>query len=340
MTELDTSPVRLPVPRSDAAGRVNVRRPLLVVAVGAVLALISLLLPGLGGQRSDAAAPAGPPPTAAAAPAASCGPPQDSLRPRGPLPAPGQMPEGSTMAAIQQRGRLIAAVDQGKYRVGFRNPATGTLEGVDIDVVRSIAEAIFGDPDRVQYVVTSIADRTTVLEKNQVDIVVNTFTPTCARQKTVSFSTPYQTVTQRLLVQKNSGIRNVDDLKGKTVCTSAGSVPEQELKKYPGVIVQGVASTPDCIVGLQTGRVAAVSNDDVILAGLAAQDPQTEVVGDGLGSSRSAVGIPLGKDDMVRFVNGVLEKSLADGSLAASNTKWLGGLLNPLADPPAPKYRD
>lgn len=325
----------------DTRDRVNARRPLLVVAVGAVLALVSLLLPGLG-QRGDAAAPAGPPPAAApAAPAAPCTEVQESLRPSGALPPPNQMPAGSTMAAIQERGRLIAAVDQGKYRVGFRNPNGGALEGVDIDVVRSVAEAIFGDPDRVQYVVTSIADRTTVLEKNQVDIVVNTFSVTCARQKTISFSTPYQTVTQRLLVQKNSGIRGVDDLKGKTVCTSAGSVPEQVLKKFPGVTVQGVASTPDCIVGLQTGRVAAISNDDVILAGLAAQDPQTEVVSDSrLPSSRSAVGIPLGKDDMVRFVNGVLEKTLADGSLAASNTKWLGGLLNPLPQPPAPTYRD
>jgi polar amino acid transport system substrate-binding protein len=330
MTDLDT---RRPV---------DARRPLLVVAVGAVLALVSLLLPGLG-QRGDGAAPAGPPPAAApAAPAASCTEVQESLRPSGALPPPTQMPAGSTMAAIQERGWLIAAVDQGKYRVGFRNPsAGGALEGVDIDVVRSIAEAIFGDPDKVQYVVTSIADRTTVLEKNQVDIVVNTFSVTCARQKTIAFSTPYQTVTQRLLVQKNSGIRSVDDLKGKTVCTSAGSVPEQVLKKYPGVTVQGVASTPDCIVGLQTGRVAAISNDDVILAGLAAQDPQTEVVSDSrLPGSRSAVGIPLGKDDMVRFVNGVLEKTLADGSLAASNARWLGGLLNPLPQPPAPKYRD
>ncbi|MGI5128597.1 glutamate ABC transporter substrate-binding protein [Pseudonocardia sp. CA-107938] len=320
--------------------RVNARRPLLVVAVGAVLALISLLLPALGQGGEAAAPPPPPPPAPAAAPAAPCTP-VESLRPAGPLPPPNQMPDGSTMARIHDRGRLVAAVDQGKFRVGFRNPANGNLEGSDIDVVRSIAEAIFGDPDRVRYVVTSIADRTTVLEKNQVDIVVNTFSVTCARQKTIAFSTPYQTVTQRLLVQRNSGIRSVDDLKGKTVCTSAGSVPEQELKKYPGVTVQGVASTPDCIVGLQTGRVAAISNDDVILAGLAAQDPQTEVISDSrLPSSRSAVGIPIGNEDMVRFVNAVLEKSIADGSLAASNTRWLGDLLNPLPPPPAPVYRD
>ncbi len=63
------------------------------------------------------------------------------------------------MAVIAARGRLIAGVDQGKYLVGYRNAITGELEGSDIDVVRQIAAAIFGDPNRVQFVVLNIADR-------------------------------------------------------------------------------------------------------------------------------------------------------------------------------------
>jgi polar amino acid transport system substrate-binding protein len=57
------------------------------------------------------------------------------------------------MAAIAARGWLIAGVDQGKYLVGYRNPSTGNLQGSDIDIVRQIAAAIFGDPNRVQFVV-------------------------------------------------------------------------------------------------------------------------------------------------------------------------------------------
>ncbi len=60
------------------------------------------------------------------------------------------MPPGSTMAAIAERGRLIVGVDQNTYLFGSRNPATGQLEGFDIDVAREIARGIFGDPDRIR----------------------------------------------------------------------------------------------------------------------------------------------------------------------------------------------
>ncbi|MDN5861701.1 MAG: glutamate ABC transporter substrate-binding protein [Pseudonocardia sp.] len=318
--------------------KVDARRPLIYVAVGAVLALGSLLLPGPGaGGREVAAAPA--PAPAPAAPTAPCNGVERSLRP-GPLPPPGAMPAGSTMAKIVERGRLRVAVDQGKYRVGFRNPATGALEGSDIDLARSIAQAIFGSPDRVQFVVVNIADRASVVASGQADITVNTFTITCARQQVVSFSAPYLTATQRLLVPKGSGISRIEDLKGKTVCTSTGSTTVAVLKETDGVEVTTLPGIPDCMVEMQSGRVAAVSSDELILAGLAAQDPQTEVVGGVLDSAVYGVAVPKGAEDMVRFVNGVLEKIRADGTMASSLEKWLGGYLDPLPQSPTPVYRD
>lgn len=324
----------------DPTRRVDARRPLLFVAVGAVLALVGLLLPTFG-PGSDTAGPAAPPAAAAAAPAPACtAKPQDSLRPNGPLPPPGAMPAGSTMEKILQRGRLRAAVDQGKFRAGYRNPATGQLEGSDIDVARSIAQAIFGDASKIQFVVVNIADRASVVANDQADVTVNSFTVTCARQQVVSFSAPYLTATQRLLVPRGSGIHEVEDLTGKTVCTSAGSVTVAKLQETAGVKVTALPGIPDCMVELQAGRVQAVSTDDFILAGLAAQDPQTEVVGRALDTGAYAVAVPKAADDMVRFVNGVLEKGRADGSLERSNEKWLGGYLDPLPQPPAPQYRD
>ena len=67
--------------------------------------------------------------------------PLASLRPSGPLPPPGHMPAGSTMARIAKRGYLIAGVDQTTYLDGYRNPLTGQLQGFDIDVARRIAQA-------------------------------------------------------------------------------------------------------------------------------------------------------------------------------------------------------
>ena len=319
--------------------QVNARRPAIYLAVGAVLALGSTLLGGPASGAPVGAAPAAPQATAPAAPAPACTEVRESLRPQGPLPAPGAMPAGSTMAVIAERGRLIAGVDQGKFLAGYRNPLSGNLEGSDIEIVQRIAAAIFGDPNRVQYVVLNIADRAAALERDQVDVVVNSFTVTCARQRVVEFSAPYLPASQRLLMPLGSGIREVEDLAGRTVCTSRGSTTEIVLRNL-GLQVESLTGIPDCVLEMQRGRVAAVSSDDVILAGLAAQDPNTRVVGRALDSSRYAVGMRPDEPDLVRFVNGVLEAARADGSLVASNRFWYTGRLDPVPPPPPPVYRD
>ena len=321
---------------------VNVARPLGYLCVGGVLALGALLLPG-------GAAPAGHPATAvlgatAAGPtpaAPACTGVRESLRPDGPLPAPGAMPSGSTMATIAQRGRLIAGGDQGKYLAGYRDPQTGELRGSDIDLAHAIARAILGDPAKVQFVVLDIADRAAALERGEVDVVVDHFTVTCARQRTVEFSTPYLPATQRLLVPIGSGVREIEDLAGQRVCTSRGSTTEDSLRALPVELdVLALRGIPDCVVALERGQVAAVSSDDVILAGLAVQNPQTEIVGRPLAQAAYAVGMRPDQPDLVRFVNALLERMRDDGSLAASNQRWLGGVLDPVPQPPPARYRD
>lgn len=313
------------------------RRPAIYLGVAALLALGTLLLPG-GDTPAGATAPA--PPAAAAPAAPACTPVVGGLRPQGALPAPGAMPAGSTMAAIVAKGRLVAGVDQGKFTTGYRDPQTGQLQGADIDLVHQIAAAILGDPDKVQFVVLDIADRAQALVDRRVDVVVNTFTITCERQKQVEFSTPYLAASQRILVTRGSGVGEVEQLAGKRVCTSRGSTTETVLRGLPlRLDVVTYTGIPDCVLDLQRGRVDAVSSDEVILAGLAAQDPQTEVVGRTLVDASYGVGVNKGQTDLVRFVNALLERSRADGSLAAVDRKWLS-VLKPVPQPAAARYRD
>jgi polar amino acid transport system substrate-binding protein len=83
-----------------------------------------------------------------------------------------------------------------------------------------------------------------------------------------------------------------------------------------------------------------VSSDDVLLAGLAAQDPQTEIVGRSLADTHYAIGISPDAPDLVRFVNAVLERGRADGSLAASDRFWFGDYVDPVPRPVPARYRD
>ncbi|MFF8712631.1 glutamate ABC transporter substrate-binding protein [Streptomyces sp. NPDC015184] len=320
---------------------VNVRRPLVLFSVAVVLSLVGIALPALHGTDANTIDNGKGTSRAPTSSQPECATVKDSLRPDGALPEPGAMPSGSTMAKIHARGRLIAGVDQGKYLLGYRDPQTGKLEGADIDIVHKIAQAIFGDPDKVQFVVRDVADRALLIQRKQVDVVVNTFSATCVRQRTVEFSSAYYNATQRLLVPSRSEVKEVEQLAGKKLCTSKGSTTEVTLRKLPVRLnVVTLPSIPDCVVALQQSKVDAVSSDDGILAGMAAQDPQTKVVGRPLANAYYGVGMSPEQPDLVRFVNKLLERDRADGSLADSAQDWLGKELHPVPAIPDAAYRD
>jgi polar amino acid transport system substrate-binding protein len=280
--------------------------------------------------------------TVTAAPSSSAGAPPScdataSLRP-GPLPPAGQMPAGSTMERILQRGRLIAGVDQNSYLMGFRNSFTGEIEGFDVDVTRQIAKAIFGDEKKVQFKVVTSAERIPMLQRGDVDVVVRTMTITCDRLDKVDFSSVYYQAGQRVLVRRNSGITGVDSLEDKRVCVASGSTSLANVVNRVKTTIS-VPNWTDCLVMLQQGQTDAISTDDTILAGLAAQDPYTEVVGSRFTEEPYGVGIPKGQDDLVRFVNGVLERIRADGTWSGIYGRWLSRL-GPAPAPPVARYRD
>lgn len=323
--------------------RVHIRRLTIYLVVAAILAVIALAVSGLTNRTSVGGAGTSITTTEAAPenPEADCDRIEGSLRPAGPLPTPGVMPTGTTMEEILQRGRLIVGVNQGNYLLSFRDPGTGELQGAEIDIARSVAEAIFGDPNRVQFIGVAVADRVEAAEDRRVDMVISSFSVTCERQRSIDFSTPYLRVSQRLLVRQGSGISEVDDLAGRPVCTSAGSTTEQALVDLPldlQVVTQPILS--DCLVELLSGRVVAVSSDDVILAGMAAQDPLSEVVGRSLDETNYAIGISNQTTDFVRFVNAVLERERQDGALSQSFARWFSPYLTPVPQPAAADYRD
>lgn len=256
----------------------------------------------------------------------------------GAQPPVGAMPAGSAMAAIVANGRLRVGVDQNTYMFGFRNPATGRLEGFDIDLAREIARDIFGDPDRIELVSVTAADRIPLLRDKKVDMIVRTFSATCERRREVDFSSAYYRAAQRIVVPRNGSMRTAADLAGKRVCVALGTTaaaPLFDLATPPTVF--GVTNWTDCLVAMQQGTVDAISGDEPIVAGLVAQDRNLEIVGDPIGIGAYAVGVPRGSDELVRFVNGVLDRTRNDGTWQRIYAQHLS-TLGPSQGPPVPRY--
>jgi polar amino acid transport system substrate-binding protein len=252
------------------------------------------------------------------------------------------MPAGTFMQQIQARGRLIVGVDQNTYLFGSRNPFTNQIEGFDIDMLHQVANAIFGDPNRIEYRAITSAERIPAVRDGTVDIVAETMTINCPRWQQVDFTTDYYDAGQRVLVRADSTAQSIDDLGGKKVCAAAGSTSINNFASRPTHPVPFIVSDwTDCLVALQEGTVDAISTDDTILYGLAAQDPNTKVIGPKFSAEPYGMAIHQGHPDFVRFVNGVLDRVRADGTWAAIWTHWLGPVLKTAPPPPPPAaYRD
>ena len=307
-------------------------------ALPLVLATAALVL----GVTAADAAPARPPAVGAASTAtavsrtstASCSPEASSIRPSGPPQA--LLTSGSFMATIRHRGYLIAGVDQNAAPFGFLDPYTGLHEGFDIDMIQAVAQAIFGSPGHVVYKSISDDQRMPDLENRSVDIVAYTMTITCARLKQVDFSSVYFVAHQRVLVLKNSPARSLTDLRGQKVCATKGSTSVAAIVAAKA-IPDPVTYWTDCLVLLEQGDVAAISTDNTILAGLAKQDPWTELIGPFINNQPYGLAIAKQHTDFVAFVNAVLEQLRTDGQWSASYARWVG---TPVPAPPPAEYKN
>jgi polar amino acid transport system substrate-binding protein len=304
---------------------------LMVFAMSALVLGASTAVAAPGQPSAARAAGAVRAPAAANATAASsCDPHASSLRPAGPP----QVTAGSFMAKIRARGFLIAGVDQSTYHFGFLNPLTRQIEGFDIDVIRAVAKAIFGNPDQVHFKAISDAQRIPDITSDTVDIVAHTMTITCDRLQKVDFSSVYFDAAQRVLVLNDSHAKSLDDLRGQKVCATTGSDSVARISAHKAVPFQ-VPYWTDCLVLLQQGDVAAISTDDSILDGLAGQDPWTKLIGPRLTDEPYGLAISKQHPEFVRFVNAVLEQLRTNGQWKASYAHWVG---SPVPNPPEARY--
>ena len=184
-------------------------------------------------------------------------------------------PSADGSSSVSTRTRICSAF-------GTRLP--GKLEGFDIDIAREIARSIFGDPG--PHPAASASMRAN--ESRRCSPVRWTWwsgptrSPATA-SRNVAFSTVYFNANQKILTVKGSGIDSFAALSGKRVCAVSGTTSLSKLFELnPRPKVFGATTWTDCLLMLQQGQVDAISTDDVVLQGLAHQDPNVEVVGDSI----------------------------------------------------------
>ncbi|GII99431.1 amino acid ABC transporter substrate-binding protein (PAAT family) [Sediminihabitans luteus] len=224
--------------------------------------------------------------------------------------------------------------------LGFKDGDTYT--GFDVDVATYVAEKLGYSADQIEWKEAPSAQRETLLSSNQVDMIFATYSITDERKETVSFAGPYFVAGQDLLVaEDNSDITGPDSLNGKNLCSVSGSTSAQRIKDEQAADVNLLEQPgyAECVTTLVAGQVDAVTTDDIILAGLAAQPAnqgKVKVVGNPFSTERYGVGIP--KDsDKCEDINTALQEMFDDGSWDAAikaNTEGTGYTPNGDENPP------
>jgi len=228
----------------------------------------------------------------------------------------------STMAKIQQKGKLVCGVKFDVIAFGFKNPTNNEVEGFDADLCREIAQKMGVQPEFVE---TVSKNRIPFLQEDKVDIVISTMTINEERKKEIDFSHEYYHAGQSILTKSdNTAIQGIDDLDGTTVCTVEGSTSEKNISEQaPDAELLLFPSYSEAAQALVDGRCESVSTDDSILFGLASQFEGTELRGEPFTDEPLGIGIKKGKDDLVQFVNGVLEEIAGNGRWKALYEKHI-----------------
>jgi general L-amino acid transport system substrate-binding protein len=143
--------------------------------------------------------------------------------------------ESPTLKEVKARGYLKCGVSDGL--TGFSNPdSQGNWSGIDVDVCRAVAAAIFDDPNAVRYTSTTAKERFTALTKGEFDLLSRNTTITM--QRDAGLGMEFTGVTyydgQGFIVKTESGVASVKDLNGATVCTQTGTTTELNVADYFG----------------------------------------------------------------------------------------------------------
>jgi glutamate transport system substrate-binding protein len=231
---------------------------------------------------------------------------------------------GGATRSVTGRDHLVVGVAKDQPGLGFREG--DTYKGFDIDVARDIARRL-GVED-LTFRSLSSGQREAALRDGDVDMVVSSYSITPQRKTQVVFAGPYYVAHQDTLVRGgDTSVHNVRDLRGKRLCQVAGSVSWRRVTEERKIAARLVPATTygQCLDDLTSGRVDAISTDDLILAGFAARrGNQVRFVNAPFSDEKYGVGLRPGDIDGCEDVNKAITEMYQDGTAATLLKRWFG----------------
>lgn len=175
--------------------------------------------------------------------------------------------QAATLDDVKQRGVLKCGVNSGLP--GFSNPDDkGVWKGLDVDLCRGIAAAVFNDADKVQYIPLNAKERLTALQSGEIDVLSRNTTWTSSRDTElgVNFTGINYFDGQGFLIKKDLGVASAKDLDGAAICIQSGTTTELNVADYfrrNGIGYSAVVfdTSEQTVQGLEAGRCDVLTSD-------------------------------------------------------------------------------
>jgi polar amino acid transport system substrate-binding protein len=230
----------------------------------------------------------------------------------------------NTLDEIKKKGVMVAGIKDSAPPFGFIDQKTRSIIGYDVDFCKAIAKRM---GVKLDIKAVTSATRMPQLIAGNVDLVAATMTITAERAKQIDFSYTYFLTGQKFLTKKGS-VNKLADLEGKKIGTAKGSTSEQNVKKaLPSATVLSFDDYPSAFLALQQGKVAAVTTDESMLAGLLGKAPNKEafeIPDIRISDEPYGLGIRKGDKALLDFVNATLLEMEKSGEAGKIFTKWFG----------------
>jgi len=246
-----------------------------------------------------------------------------------------------TFDAMKKRGSVVIGVKEDQPNLGYKDPTTNKYSGFDISIANLIAAKLGYSGTKVTYKAIASVNREQAIINGDIDYYVGTYSITDKRKKQISFAGPYYVAGQDLLVRKeDSAITGPQALAGKKVCSATGSTSIQRIKdEYKKAKTVEFEKYSQCVDGLLNKQVDAVTTDDAILKGYAAQQPdKLKVVGKPFSTEKYGVGMALDDKALRSKVDDILEAAVKDGEWKSIYDATLGKSGTAATAPPLERY--
>lgn len=233
-----------------------------------------------------------------------------------------KMPD--TYDTILNRGYVIAGVKTDTKPFGYKNEKDEII-GLDIDIAKIIAKAIFRDESKIQFVSVTPSDRLIKLTTGEVDFVIATLTVTPSRMDLVDFTHSYFIAGQTVMIPAKSKVATLTDLANSNIGVIFGTTAEKNLRiLLPTAKVFGYKTYQDAYNSLKEGTIQAITGDDTILRNYTLNDKTVRVLNKRYSREPYAIAVRKGEENKVLLekINFILKSLITSNKINRLYSKW------------------